>query len=469
MGQHEQTAGKRLAVGTIVYMVGNLTSKILQMLILPIITATLLTTEYGYYDLVVTTISLVTPVITLQLIEGMFRNMFDTTEEIKKKTVSTVSVYLFAGFLLLGIAMLTIHFVVPNIQYPFLIYTNYVSAIIFNYVQKLARCQQKNKQFAIAGVLNTIVMLGTQAITLLVFKMRVDGMLLANSISYVVASIYLGYYLHIKQWLSLRAVDKSTFTSLIKYSAPLIPNSIGWWLIASSDRYVITFFMGTAANGIYSIAGKFSQLLTFVTSVFQLAWQESAIMEINSEKRDQFYTQTFDTYLRLLMGGYVVILPFIRLIMPILLDESYHTGYLYNPILLLGAVFSALSQFYGSAYIVFKKTSGAFTTTIIAAVVNVIVGVGLVNNIGLYAPALGTTVAFLVQWIVRKHQLRDCFHVTLNKKVLLILCIGASLVTILYYFNAMWIHILCFAFGIFFFILLNKTMVRKSITRVLKH
>lgn len=468
MGQNEQTAGKRLAVGTIVYMFGNLTSKILQMLILPIITATLLTTEYGYYDLVVTTISLVTPVITLQLIEGMFRNMFDTTEEIKKKTVSTVTVYLFAGFLLLGIAMLTIHFVLPNIQYPFLIYTNYVSAIIFNYVQKLARCQQKNKQFAIAGVLNTIVMLGTQAITLLVFKMRVDGMLLANSISYVVASLYLGYYLHIKQWLSLRAVDKSTFTSLIKYSAPLIPNSIGWWLVASSDRYIITFFMGTAANGIYSIAGKFSQLLMFVTSVFQLAWQESAIMEVNSEKRDQFYTQTFDTYLRLLMGGYVVILPFIRLIMPILLDESYYTGYLYNPILLLGAVFSAFSQFYGSAYMVFKKTSGAFYTTIIAAIVNITVGVGLISSIGLFAPALGTTLAFCVQWLVRAHQLRDCFHVTIDKKAFIILFICMSVIIAVYYINSILIQIVGMCFGMVIFVLFNSQLIINTVKKFKK-
>src|SRR5699024_7568196 len=106
----------------------------------------------------------------------------------------------------------------------------------------------------------------------------------------------------------------------------------------------------------YSIAGKFSQLLTFITSVFQLAWQESAIMEENSKARDKFYTDTFNIYMKLLLGGYLVVLPFIKLIIPVLLEDSYQQGYLYNPILLIGAIMSAFSQFYGSAYIVFKKT-----------------------------------------------------------------------------------------------------------------
>ena len=150
-----------------------------------------------------------------------------------------------------------------------------------------------------------------------------------------------------------------------------------------------------------------------------------------------------------------------------LLEESYRIGYLYNPILLLGAVFAAISQFYGSAYIVFKKTNGAFTTTIIAAVVNVLIGIGLVNYIGLFAPALGTTIAFLVQWIVRMNQLKDSFRVTIDKKLLSVLCIGAGFMTVLYYFNGLWIHALCFAIGLFFFVIINRELLKKCIRKVL--
>lgn len=462
----ETQASKRLAKGTIIYMIGNLSSKILQMLILPIITVSLITSEYGYYDLVVTTISLVTPVITLQIIEGMFRFMFNASQSEKQRTVSTVTAFLICGVVILAGIIFLLHWRVPSIRYPFLIYINYVSNILFSYMQKLARCQQKNRQFAISGVVNTIVMLGCQALTLLIFKMGVDGMLIANAVSYIVASIYLALYLHIKQWLSVTYVNKNKFKELLKYSAPLIPNSICWWFISSFNSYVITWFLGTAANGVYSIAGKFSQLLTFVTTVFQLAWQESAIMEENSEERDKFYTRTFNNYMKLLMGGYLVALPLIKIIIPILLSESYQVGWLYNPILLIGAVFSAFSQFYGSAYLVFKKTGGAFYTTVVGAIVNITIGVGLIQEIGLYAPALGTACSFLVQWIFRAYQMREYFKVKVDYKALGILLILGAMITYVYYVDNAFLQYVAMIVGVAAFFILNSEIVKMILRKI---
>lgn len=460
------SASKRLATGTIVYMVGNLMSKVLQMLILPIITVALETSEYGYYDLIVTTINLVTPVITFQMIEGMFRFMYDGTDDDKKSTVSTVTAFLIGGGAALAIIIFTGSLISDSLQYPVLIYLNYISSIAFTYMQKLARCQQKNQQFAVSGVLNTIVMLATQALTLLVFHMGVDGMLIANFISYIIAALYLMFFIDIKHWLGIRYINKNAFVKLIKYSAPLIPNSICWWLVSSSDRYIITFFLGTAANGIYSIAGKFSQMITFATSVFQLAWQESAIMEENSENRDKFYSDTFNTYMRLLLGGYLVILPFIKIIMPVLVSEEYQMGYLYNPILLLGAILSAFSQFYGSAYLVFKKTSGALSTTVVAAIVNILIGIGLTPLIGLFAPALGTAVAFGIQWLMRMYQMKSYFKVNIDSKQLFLLLACVGIETVGYYFNSMGIQVFLLMIGCIICLKVNWNLVNEVLKRM---
>lgn len=458
-------ASKRLAKGTAVYMIGNMSSKILQMLILPIITASLATSEYGYYDLVITTISLITPVVTMQIIEGMFRFLFNASEEEKQKTVSTVTIFLSVGIVILAGAVFIVQFAIPSVQYPWLIFFNYVSSILFTYMQKLARCQQRNKVFAVSGVINTAVMLFTQVVVLIVLHMGVDGLLLANAVSYVVAATYIAFFVDVKQWLRKDKVDKKTIKTLLSYSAPLVTNSIAWWLVTSSDRYIIIYFLGVASNGIYSIAGKFSQLLTFMTSVFQLAWQESAIMEENSEARDKFYTDTFNMYMKLLLGGYLVVLPFIKLIIPVLLADSYQQGYLYNPILLMGAVFSAFSQFYGSAYLVFKKTSGAFTTTIIAAVVNLFIGLGLVQYIGLLAPALGTMISFMVQWLVRSHQMRDYFKVKIDFRSLGVLLCFAVGSTVVYYADSLWLQFGSFGVGIVIFVFVNRQFINGIVNK----
>lgn len=449
-------ASKRLAIGTVVYMIGNMTSKILQMLILPIITAALSTSEYGYYDLIITTISLVTPLITLQIIEGMFRFMFNATEEDKKGIVSTVTLFLSGSFIILALFFIIARLVVPSIHYPIWIFLNYVSFVFFTYFQKLARCQQKNKVFSIAGVVNTIVMLGFQILFLLVFNMSVDGMLIANAVSYFVASVYICFNISVKEYLEISAFDVKRLKDLLNYSAPLVPNSIGWWVVASSDRFVIAYFLSTSANGIFSIAGKFSQLLTLVTTVFQLAWQESAILEEKSDTRDRFYSKTFNTYMLLLMGAYLVFLPFIRLIIPFLLEESYQIGYLYNPLLLLGAIFSAFSQFYGSSYLVFKKTKGAFTTTVVAAIINIVIGFGLIKYIGLFAPALGTVASFMVQWILRVWQMRDYFKVKIDVKKFLFLIACIIVTTIIYYLNNTILHVISMLIGVIIFLVINR-------------
>lgn len=463
-----QNANARLAKNTVIYMIGNLGSKILQVLILPLLTAVLLTEEYGYYDLIVTTINLITPIATLQLVEAMFRYLFGGSEEEKRVTISSVTAALVVGMTILAAVIALIQMFGIDLKYPFLIYLNYITNILFDYMQKIARCQQRNSLVAVSGVINTSVMLAVEAMALLVFKMRVDGMLLANCVSYFVAVLYLEYKLRIEEYLSIAAVNVKRVKELLKYSLPLVPNSVCWWVVSACDRYVISFFLSISANGIYSIAGKFSQMLSMITSVFQMAWQESSIIESDKATRDEFYTKTFDSYMRFLLSGYVVLLPIIRLAMPFLVAEEYRIGYLYNPLLLLGAVFSAFSQFYGSAYLAFKKTGGALSTTIIAAIINVTVGACLISKIGLYAPALGTTCAFLAQWLLRANQMKDYFRVKINTKVLSFMAPTMIVYYALYYKDSVVLHLTMLLVASIVFCTVNREMIRKILATVKK-
>lgn len=463
-----QNASARLAKNTVIYMIGNLGSKILQVLILPLLTAVLLTEEYGYYDLIVTTINLITPIATLQLVEAMFRYLFGGSEEEKRVTISSVTAALVVGMTILAAVIALIQMFGIDLKYPFLIYLNYITNILFDYMQKIARCQQRNSLVAVSGVINTSVMLAVEAMALLVFKMRVDGMLLANCVSYFVAVLYLEYKLRIEEYLSIAAVNVKRVKELLKYSLPLVPNSVCWWVVSACDRYVISFFLSISANGIYSIAGKFSQMLSMITSVFQMAWQESSIIESDKATRDEFYTKTFDSYMRFLLSGYVVLLPIIRLAIPFLVAEEYRIGYLYNPLLLLGAVFSAFSQFYGSAYLAFKKTGGALSTTIIAAIINVTVGACLISKIGLYAPALGTTCAFLAQWLLRANQMKDYFRVKINTKVLSFMAPTMIVYYALYYKDSVVLHLTMLLVASIVFCTVNREMIRKILATVKK-
>ena len=461
------SADKKLVKNTIVYMIGNLSSKLLQILILPILTTLLVSEEYGLYDVIVNTVNLFIPIITLQITQGMFRDLFEADEYEKKKIISSVLGVLVLGGLLLGIIMFLINSF-SGINFCILIYFLFISNIMIEFTQKIARCERKNTLMAISGVILTFSLLSLEVFNLLVLKMKIDGLLLANIVSGIIATLYLNNKLHIEKQFFLKCIDINTIKNLLVYSTPLAINSICWWLITTSDRYVLYYYMSASAIGIYAIAGKFSQSLTMITSIFQMAWQESVIIESSKDSRNEFYTRVFDRYVRLLLCGYILVLPIIKISIPFLLANEYKEGYLYIPLLLLGAVMSAFSQFYGSAYLAFKKTSGAVSTTLVAAIINILISVLLIDTIGLYAPALGTAVAFFVQWLIRIKQMENYFQVKLNKKLITFMISLMLLYCVGYYYESLVLDIIMIIFAIIILYTLNKEIIFKIINKVLR-
>ncbi len=465
-----ENAKDRLINGTVVYMVGNATSRLLQLLLLPIITGLLLTTEYGYYDLVISTISLVLPLFTLQLVEALFKYLFKIDEFEKGIIVSTAVVFLLLGTALFAAFIFAANRLTGVIQYPILIFFHYATFTAMTFYQKITRSLQKNTVFAISGVMHTFVLICTQLLFLLVLNMRVEGLLAANVIANLSCVFYLEFVTHALNMVSLRNVRINTLKQLLRFSAPLVPNSVIWWFVSSVNRYFITYFLGIGYNGIFSIANKFPGLLSFITSVFQMAWQESAIMESDSKSRNRFYSDVFNTYIKLLITGMIIILPLIKIAMPYLVDKSYISGMVCIPPLLAGVVFSSLSQFYGVGYLAFNKTKDAFSTTIIAAIINSIFCILLIPVIGLLAPAVGTLLAFAVQWCYRIFQMKGYFRLQIKWRMFVLYSLIAVLYTIMFYIiNSQYVQGIILIFAALIFIFANKVLFKELVNKLIRN
>ena len=90
-----------------VLMIANFSSKILVFLLVPLYTSVLSTTEYGSYDLAVSTATLLFPILTLNIVDAVMRFSMDCA--VNKKTIATIgmkfisiSAILFAGNVLNG-------------------------------------------------------------------------------------------------------------------------------------------------------------------------------------------------------------------------------------------------------------------------------------------------------------------------------------------------------------------------------
>lgn len=96
-----------------------------------------------------------------------------------------------------------------------------------------------------------------------------------------------------------------------------------------SDRTIIAHFLGTAANGIYSVANKFPNVFIQFYNILNLSWTETVSLHYG----DEFLTETMTSLFKLFAAvcfGIVACMPFV---FPILINTKYNVAY--NQILIL--------------------------------------------------------------------------------------------------------------------------------------
>ena len=82
--------GKDLAKNTAIVSIGKICTQLITFFLLPVYTAVLSNEEYGVVDLLNTLTSLLLPIATLQIEQGIFRYLLDCNHNSLKVYISTV-------------------------------------------------------------------------------------------------------------------------------------------------------------------------------------------------------------------------------------------------------------------------------------------------------------------------------------------------------------------------------------------
>ena len=113
----------------------------------------------------------------------------------------------------------------------------------------------------------------------------------------------------------------------------------------------------------------------------------------------------------------------------------------------------------GSVYVEKKLTKEIAKTSVIAAVINIVVNVVLIKQIGLYAASISTLVAYAAMFIYRWIDVKKYVNFTVNK-VLIMLSILIYIITIItYYLRNTTISAVLLLVVIVFAIIVNKNSV----------
>lgn len=427
---------KELAKNTVILTIGKICTQFVSFMLLPLYTALLTTEEYGVVDLFNTYILLLVPLFNWQFENGLFRFMLDCRNNLIriKKLFSTVIITNFVQV----IAYLIFYSIAQNFihsEYKIFLAIDVGANVILNSLLQFPRGIGKNAIYAFASFLSASTTICFNVVLIAGFKLGAYGMFIATVASKIVTILYLVFYLKIWKYFTIRAFDKSVFKEVFKYSLPLVPNQLSWWVIGASDRTVISYFLGLGANGIYSIANKFSGVYSTFFSIFNLSWTESVSLHMNDADRDEFLTETINEVFVLfasLCFGIISCMPFV---FPFLINEKYAEAYPHIPILLVAILFQVVMGLYSTIYVALKKTVEIAKTTLYAGIINITFDLLTVRFIGIYAGSVSTLVAFAFVAVYRYISVQKYVNVRFNKKKIIITSLVAAISLSAYYYN----------------------------------
>ncbi|MBO0472993.1 hypothetical protein IGL98_000828 [Enterococcus sp. DIV0840] len=392
----ENNKYKKLLGNSAIFAIGNFGSKIISIIFVPIYTYALTTQEYGQIDLLTTTVSLFLPIITLSLYEAVLRFIMDKNSNEKAILSSSVIVISMISLCILMVGIIT---KLDKLLFYFIILL--ILQAYQSVFSQFIRGVGKIKIYAFNGILMTFTTVLSNVLLLIYFKLGIDGYMLSLIIANLTSIFYLLIVGKLKKFLSINDFNIPLIKKMLVYSAPLVPNMIMWWLINSSTRYFILYYIGASANGIYAVANKIPALISTVTTIFAQAWQLSAIEEFDAEDKSTFYSNTFSFYYQVLFISASLVFSVLKPVLGKVLQDSYYSSWQIAPILVLAVLYSSFSSFLGTNYIAAKKTRGVFISSVIGAVCSVSLNLILIPLFGLMGAGIASTISFFVMWIIR--------------------------------------------------------------------
>lgn len=468
MNNKSKRVTEQLAKNTVMLSMCTFINRGLMFIMVPFFSRWLTVAEYGTYDVYATYVALLVPIVTLASSNAVFRLAIDCESEEKKACYITNG--LFISIVNLVVVIFVINSVAIAIHWdyaiPFIILLG--TEILDNYFQGYLRAIKKLDIYAIcktSTVVFTVIM-----VTILVRKchMGLSGIMYGYASGFGLSSLLI--FALTKYWkiFNIKAISIKGVEELLKYSFPLIPNDISWWVINVSDRVIINFVLGDVANGIYAIACKIPNLCSSIFGVFNTSWQEASVDMINSKEDKTFFNSIYNRMLSLLVSLCMCIVACNFIFFNFIFDTQYSTARVYTPILVTSIIFSMLSQFYGGIQISLKQPKANGITTVMGALVNLLLHIALIKSVGLFAASISTLVSNMCVAFWRKKKLTSKYVFKLNRRNRICLGIYA------YVFCVSYLEIDNLIFSIvnllvvsIFAIIFNKNIFLKLVFRII--
>lgn len=387
---------------SIVYLSSSFVNKSVPFLLLPIITAYLSPEEYGKLAIFMIFISVYNALIGMSLQTNISKNYFKVTKEELAQYIGNIFILLIASmviYLMISVVFYLLwesFFSIPTwlfLMIPFLSAFNMVNTLNLT----ILRNEQRAYMFGIFEVSNTVIKMGTTVLLLIVVGLgwysQVFGVLVGAIIFSIIGVLYILQrgYIHF-------IFDKKKIKSILHISLPLIPHVLAASVISMSDRLFIEQMVGLEAVGVYAVGYSFGMVVMLFSDAFIKAWGPwfyKSLAEPTDSKKVKIvkYTYIYIIGMFLLAIG---ISMFAEFVLPYMVTEKFYDARQYIFWVALGYAVRGVYQIFFPYLVHINRTSFLAISTVLAAVVNLVLNYIFIRYYGAIGAAYATLGAFLL-------------------------------------------------------------------------
>ena len=402
-----------------VYAIGNIGSKIITFLMVPLYTYFMPNkSDFGYYDVCLSMCFLLIPFVTLQMRDGAFRFLLDCDDETRRQRIVTFVTRSMLTTMTLAVIVTIVLSMTTKIGYLGYSLGLLIALALQDVYSQVFRGLGNNRAFVRVGILLAFCIGLFSVLFVAGFGWGIKGVFLANILARIVALIVVEARVRLitrnTRW-SINVGDVGR--DLLRYSLPLLPGSLCWWITGSSDRQFIKFFLGLDINGLYGVAARYTGIIMTLAVVFYQAWQETAILQYHSIDRNRFFSKMFNGYIFLLSALLVGYLFALKLCYG-WLANSYSESLNFIYPLGVSAVIFALAAFFDMGYQCAKDTKRTLPAIVLAAIVNVVLNFALIKPLGVYGVITTQLVTYIVLVTYRWFDMKRYFTLKISRRVI---------------------------------------------------
>jgi O-antigen/teichoic acid export membrane protein len=223
--------------------------------------------------------------------------------------------------------------------------------------------------------------------------MGVTGILLSMLITKILnnSSLFFVTFHHTGLKFSLEKLKE-----MVNFGLPLVPASIGMFVMHFSDRFFIQKFCDLSDLGLYSLGYKFGMIISVLVSapIFRI-WNTQRFEIAKTDNGKQVLGRIFTYYAAVIMFVGLGISVFVEEIVFIMAAPGFQGATAVVPLIVLSYIFYGVAGYFTLGMVITIKTKYIAFVQLSTAGMNILFNMFFISRYGINGAALSTVISFL--------------------------------------------------------------------------